>query len=342
MKKHLLLALMALMTLLPSLAYASQTTITATSITGNISGTPLASGYFCVVPENTQGIPTAIQGTGLALPKQACFPITSGAISGVSLPDTSTINPAGIGYQVQIQDANHNPLFNEPTLIYPTGATWSLDTWVPSVNALISSPSLAYGPVVPQTRCAAPALFYTATQNYQCVNQIWIQSVSGPGASVTFSGSTSTALSLNGIITNGDALVADALGNAIDAGNPPLLLIGGTVTGPITLPAMAPTGNQAASASWVLAQISAIPSGSGSTAPASTATPVNSLVGGTYSAAQTANFSDATTGSIVDECFVTSGSSCSPSAAATSYAITVSGTLCINATASASTSNHGA
>ncbi len=238
------------------------TTITAAHLSQNLTGAPLASGQLCLTPVNQNGVPAGFEANGVQYPPaQQCYPITNGAVSNVLVPDTATAQPSGLGFQVQVQNAAGTPLYNFAQPIYPTGATWSLDTWSPIVSALVTSPTVSYAASAPQGRCGvSPAIRYTATAVYNCVNQIWVASSASSG--------TANALPLNGGSMIGMlSLYADptsplqaatkqyvdwataAASSAVQSASLPLS--GGTVSGAIVLPADPTAALQASTKEYV-------------------------------------------------------------------------------------------
>jgi hypothetical protein len=187
-----------------SIGASASTTITASKIQQDASGTLLASGYFCLTPVSPNGAPTSFtSGTGgQVAPNQVCFAVTSGALSGVSVADTSLITPSGVGYAVQIQNSTHNTLYSYSQPIFPSGSTWSLDSWSPSVSYNVSPVGVQFSFSAPQGRCAAPSIDYTSSTLYSCVGSIWVSISSGGGGSGT-------------LITSGDVSVTSGVATVI-------------------------------------------------------------------------------------------------------------------------------
>lgn len=197
MRKLLSLVVAAL--LAAAAASAQSTSITASHIVQDLSGTPLYAGQLCLTPVNQSGAPTGFQANSTQYnAQQACFAITSGAVSGVSVPDTAATNPP-IGYQAVIEDIQGNVIrtFSQP--IYPTGTTWSLDAWTPTQSVIVNQPTTVQASTAaPQGRCGtSPALFYSGTPGtgitiYSCSQQIWVP-VTGTNGGLT-SAAIATAL----------------------------------------------------------------------------------------------------------------------------------------------------
>ena len=125
MKRFLLVALAALMSI--ASASAQNTSITVTKVYSDVTQTPLASFRFCLTPVGASGQPQAFtsSGGGQVLSRVWCYTGTNGAVSGISVPDTSLASPSGVGYLVSIQALNGVTLQNYSEPIHPSGATWS-------------------------------------------------------------------------------------------------------------------------------------------------------------------------------------------------------------------------
>lgn len=186
----------------------SNTTITATNIESSVSQQPLASFQFCLTPVDQDGQPRAFTpaGGGQVLAKQYCWQGSNGAVTAV-VPDVSVASPSGVGYKVQIETPTGISLSSYSQPIYPSGATWSFDSWSPT-QTLIPTPSqLASGTDV-LSSCTAPSVFYKTTDQtqYVCVGSKYVPVVSGMAAlsgDVTTPGSGSgdaTVVGINGVI----------------------------------------------------------------------------------------------------------------------------------------------
>lgn len=161
MKKQLLAVVLAF----APLAFGQSSSITATQIQ-DLSGTLLASGYYELTPVNSAGRPTAFTacGGGQVLPITYYWPITNGAISGVSVPDTSCTTPSNVGYMVIIADKNKTPIVQYQQPIHPTGSPWSFDAWSPTTTVLASpANAVQSSTVAPTGPCTEPSLFYYGT-----------------------------------------------------------------------------------------------------------------------------------------------------------------------------------
>lgn len=150
------------------------TTITAAKIQ-DAAGNLLGSGRISFFPVTNSGAPVSFTaGGGTVISKPVSFIVTNGAIAGavggglVQVADTTLTNPVNVGYRVTIQDATgaevQGPGYN---CVQPSGATWSLDTYVPSQPAL---GAIQVGPVRPHTGA-------------------WIETVLGTGIATAMPGS---------------------------------------------------------------------------------------------------------------------------------------------------------
>jgi hypothetical protein len=340
MRRFLYMLVVSILTALP--AFSQTTTITATHLAQDVSGTLLASGKLCFLPINQQGVPTGFELSGIQYaPQQACFNITAGAISGVALPDTALLSPTGVGYLPTIEDATGKPLYTYTQPIYPTGTTFSLDTWSPTASAVIQNPAtVQYGVNAPVGRCGVnPALYYTAANLYTCQLQVWVVVTgSGGGGTVTSSQITTalgflpvTATQLASAISTAIAAIPAVTSSSITTaiGYTPanvtalanyLPLAGGSLAGALLLI----DGSPAASQAYVATLIS------GSSASPTT-TPVFSLAGGTYMAAESVALSDTTSGATISYCANLMGN-CTPNTAYSSaLSVNASETICADA-----------
>lgn len=174
-----LLALLLPVLIFPALAFGQYTSIVANHIQ-DAAGNPLAAGGLCVTPVNAQGQPSGFaigDGLGQVIAKTYCFPVTSGSIgNSARLPDTALSSPAApaIGYKVQVVDGANYPIetFSQP--IYPSGVSFSVDAWAPTV-AMTASPAgvIQQGSAAPTGACTPPSLYGTPTGLYQCVGSTW-------------------------------------------------------------------------------------------------------------------------------------------------------------------------
>lgn len=191
MRRFLQILLVCLLTALP--AFSQNTSLTASHIAQDVSGTLLASGRLCAVPVNQAGTPSGFQNNGVQyMPQQACFTVTSGAISGVTLPDTADNAPSGTCYRLSVTDSTGKNLYNFIQPVCVTGTTFSLDTWSPTQSVVVSNPTtVSYSPNAPQGRCGVnPALFYAGSiasgiTISACVDQVWVPVTSSGGGALS-------------------------------------------------------------------------------------------------------------------------------------------------------------
>ena len=173
MNKFLLLVLAALV--LPALASAQTTTVTASQIHSDYQ-TLLANGYLCLTPVNAQFQPTSFSignNGGFSTARQVCYAVANGAlINSVAVADTALTTPA-IGYLAQVEDATHSVIGQYSQAIYPTGTTWNLDTWTPTATATAAPPTFQFVSATPLTKCTAPSLDYSTSAIYGCIGSTW-------------------------------------------------------------------------------------------------------------------------------------------------------------------------
>lgn len=246
MRRILLSILSVLFLAMPALAQT--TAITASHLAQDASGTLLASGKFCLQPVNqATGIPSGFEASGIQYgPGAACFTVTAGAISGVSMPDTTLTNPA-VGYRVTLQNATGQTINTWAQPITPSGTTFNFDTWSPTQITVITNPTgIMAAAGAPTGRCGInPAIQYTGTDLYLCWQQIW--------SHFTLSGSLSAA-SIEAALGLVPVQASD-IAAAIAAQPAYLPLTGGNISGTLNLSDSSPAASQA----WVNAAIAAAP-----------------------------------------------------------------------------------
>jgi hypothetical protein len=333
-------------------ASAQTTTITASHIAQDLHGTLLGAGQLCLTPVGPTGAPSNFQANGIQYPaQQTCTAVTSGAISGLVVPDTVAISPAGVGYKIAIEDQQGNIITSYTQPIYPTGSTWSLDTWSPTQSITVPNPTtVSRGVNPPQGRCGTnPAIYYTASGIWTCFNQIWIPLTSSSGALTSAAITTAltyvpvTPTQLASAIASQLASLPGPTASQITTAltyvpvTPTQLatylpLGGGTLSGQVTLPFDPMAASQAATKHYVDTAIAtAIGTPTGPSSP--TATPTFSPVGGTYTAAQTVMINETTAFATVSYC-ANPVSSCTPNLAySTPILVGSTETICVNALA---------
>ena len=123
----------------------SYSAITANNIKG-ISGTPLNGWVTFAGPVNGSGAPvSAVANGGPVMFETKKFLVANGVITGddsspqvpAQLVDSTTANPANIGYTVKFYDNVRGLIARTGYVcVQPSGASWSLDTYVPSQPAI--------------------------------------------------------------------------------------------------------------------------------------------------------------------------------------------------------------
>jgi hypothetical protein len=128
-------------------AAAGFTLVTA-SKSQDSSGRLLASGRVSFFPVNSsgRGISALAGGGGMMTQTAVTFLVVSGGIttdlfgSTAQLADTTLTTPANIGYRVAVTDANGYEIQGPGyELVQPSGASFSLDTAVPSQPLLVTT-----------------------------------------------------------------------------------------------------------------------------------------------------------------------------------------------------------
>jgi hypothetical protein len=143
------------------LAAQAFTNVTAIHVQENIGGMLLQDGKVCVYPTDQNDLLVTVNDGlgGIVSPNSpACGAITNGVIvSGFQVANSALTNPAGIYYRIQITNLCGACLNKGKVIIdlrkvaNVTGATWSLDSYVPS--GVIVPPSSLY---FDMTEIAAP------------------------------------------------------------------------------------------------------------------------------------------------------------------------------------------
>lgn len=209
MKKALFLAFALSCALAAS---AQQTTITASLIYNNDSLQLQPTGFFQLIPVNSNGQATAFQacGGGQVLPVVYSWAILNGVITGgATVPDTSCATPSGVGYQVTIANSSHQAIYSYSQPIHPTGSTWSFDTWEPT--AVIVPPAPGFGSGSLPSFCTAPSFWYTdAAHTYVCIGAVYVAETNlSPLVTWTGAWSSSTAYTVGkGVSYSGSSYVA--------------------------------------------------------------------------------------------------------------------------------------
>jgi hypothetical protein len=134
-------------------ALGQTTNMVASHLEGDLTGTPF-TGRICVTPmlaDRATGF--SADGSAQILPVRTCFPITAGVLNAVVL-DTSLANPP-IGLKAVIQDSNGFTVMAYPELLFPSGRTFSLDSYAPTTMAKITTQSLQYSTSTPTGDCGS-------------------------------------------------------------------------------------------------------------------------------------------------------------------------------------------
>jgi len=159
-------------------AQAQLTTITASNL--KIGGTAISTGKVLILPVNTNG--TAISfsqgGGGLNGPFAFSCTVTTGALSGCSVPDTALTSPANIQYKITVIDTSSGQptsgfQYTLPGVTGVTGSTWALDAYGPPTStSAYQQIQISSGPTVPSS-CNVPSVFTKTNAGgafYYCYN----------------------------------------------------------------------------------------------------------------------------------------------------------------------------
>lgn len=334
MRRFLTTMAVAILTALP--AFSQTTSITATHIAQDVSGTLLASGKLCAVPvSQATGQVTGFEVSGTQyLPQMACTTVTNGAISGFTLPDSSLSSPV-VGFKLSVTDPTGKAIYNYPQPIYPFSTTFNLDTWTITESAVIANPTtVSRGNNAPQGRCGnAPAIYYTELNEYHCWDQIWLV-VTGSGGGTVTSSAINSAL---GFTPVSNTQLSAAISAAIAA--IPSLQASDISTALSYVPvspsdlASAIAAIPAITSSQITTALGYVPVSPSQLAAAvsTAATPTFDLASGTYTSVQSLNLSDTTTGATISYCVMPTGN-CTPNIVyGSTLSISASETVCANA-----------
>jgi collagen type VII alpha len=164
------------------------TNVVASHLESSLGGGAL-TGKLCLTPTLANHA-TAFSANGSAqvMPIKTCTAVNAGVLS-ISVPDTASANPP-IGYKADVEQQNGLPLYSFPQLLFPTGATWSLDSYAPTQTANVTTPTLNFSVNAPTGDCgSAVALDYagsisTGISLFSCLDHAW-QGISGSGSGST-------------------------------------------------------------------------------------------------------------------------------------------------------------
>jgi hypothetical protein len=108
------------------------TTVSGSNIT-DINGTKLAAGQVCflITDQSDTPISVSIGGGGQALKRGYCSAVTSGVITGFTVPNPANTLPSGIYYRVTVKDSSTGQEVLRYTLVSFTGATFNFDNYAP-------------------------------------------------------------------------------------------------------------------------------------------------------------------------------------------------------------------
>jgi len=192
---------------------AGYTTVSASNLT-DASGNKISNATISFQPCNSSGVPLSFQvnGSGQAIDTPITAQVSNGAFS-VQLADTSLTNPKNIAYKVTVIDnTSGNNLLGPGYVIQPTGSAWSFDSFIPNLPGL---PTLMAVPTPHNRGNWAPNTLYNQLDYffYQGSSYIVNQSYQ--------SGSTF---------------------GSVDTANTSLWAAGGTLSGTLSAPLVAPQG----------------------------------------------------------------------------------------------------
>jgi lysophospholipase L1-like esterase len=192
---------------------AGYTTVSGTNLT-DASGNKISNATISFQPCNSQGVPLSFQvgGSGQAIQSPISAQVTNGAFS-VALADTSLTQPQNISYKVTVTDnASGNSLLGPGYLIQPSGTVWSFDNFVPNLPAL---------PVVMTVRSPNNRGNWAANTVYSPLDYFFYQNSSY-------------------VVNTG--YQSGASFGAIDTANTSIWAAGGTLSGTLSAPLVAPQG----------------------------------------------------------------------------------------------------
>jgi hypothetical protein len=108
------------------------TTVSAANIT-DINGAKLASGQLCFLVTDQQDNPISVSigGGGQALRRGYCSPVAAGVVTGFTVPNPGSTQPAGIYYRVTVKDSSTGQEVLRYTQVSFTGATFNFDNYAP-------------------------------------------------------------------------------------------------------------------------------------------------------------------------------------------------------------------
>jgi lysophospholipase L1-like esterase len=203
-------------------AFAQMTTVTASSI--KMAGVTVANGTVTFVPTaRTTGGAIAITVGGTLYDGQGFTGvITNGAIVGpFSVPDACLAAPSvpntAMVYTVLVFNKTTQRSFTLSNVQGVCGATWALDSYVPTQGAPVTATGLLSGVTVP-THCTGTSIFYkqaNPTSAYTCVGGVYISMGGGGNGAVSYTTLTPAPVSNVNLVGAGDSRMSGA---AVSAG----------------------------------------------------------------------------------------------------------------------------
>ena len=179
------------------------TTVSAANLC-DATGTKIANATIWFKPVYSGGRGASFELGGTASGAVTSAPVSAKVVNGVFsivLADTLLTTPANIGYSVTVLDNSTGDSLLGPgyACIQPTGAAWSLDTYIPGLDALQSFIVGAQGPIGPSggpvgpagppgsTGAAGPSAYQVAVANgFAGTQQQWLASLVGAGGASAY------------------------------------------------------------------------------------------------------------------------------------------------------------
>lgn len=117
-------------------AFAQNTSAVSGSNITDLNGTKLAAGSICFLGTDGSDNPISFQvgGGGQALRRGYCSPVTTGVITGFSIPTPAATLPAGIYYRVTVKDSSNGQEVLRYTGVTFAGATFNFDSYAPVLS----------------------------------------------------------------------------------------------------------------------------------------------------------------------------------------------------------------
>ncbi len=189
------------------------TTVSATLL-ADATGTKIANATIYFTPCNAKGVPISFRsgGSGQVIDQPVSATVTTGAFS-IVLADTTLTTPVNVGYLVTcVDNLSGKQLLGPGYIIQPSGSTWSFDAFIPNIGVLATIQ------IGPQGNSFTVRGAWAATTAYNLLDI------------VTYSGSSYTPI------------VVFTSGATFNAANWTLIAAGGTLTGTLSVPLVAPEG----------------------------------------------------------------------------------------------------